>query len=71
MTEKKNWEVRISSPNGTNGHFVFAHDSDDDALVEQFAAFLASMRDNDPEPDNLAEGTTAHFNPRREPAKRG
>lgn len=68
MTEKKNWEVRISSPNGTNGHFVFAHDSDDDALVEQFAAFLASMRDNNPEADDPEKVKgPAQTQPRKEP----
>jgi hypothetical protein len=51
----KQWDIRITAPNGADSHLAVDENASDDAILEHVRTLLTTVRENDPEP---FEGTT-------------
>lgn len=55
----RDWDVKITAPNGASGHLVVASDATDEAIVRQFSDFVRTARTHDVKPVAGIEGSPA------------
>lgn len=69
MADTEQWDVRITAPNGAEGHFTIAASEPDHKIVKAFTRFIDTARDHDADPLAGIEGVQPIEQQRRQARK--